>query len=298
MAGIVDLGIDMNIDNYSLTDLLSLFHLDYNFSGDDLKKAKMTVLMTHPDKSSLNKEYFLFFSAAYKIVYAIHDFRNKNEQKPGHQKYNYEVEKDEATEKLLAKMKGNANFNQIFNELFEKHKVQDEETAAGYGDWLISNENIDTRTTSLAQMNETFEQKKKEVQQAIVRRLEVEELGGSGGSGGFELAGDKPEYFSSGVFSNNLAYEDLKKAHVESVVPVTYDDYLNKPAFKNVDEMRRYNAENSEKPLSLQQANEYLAQQRDSQSKTDVQRAFKLAKQSEVARKANMGWMSGFKQLL
>lgn len=288
--------IDMNIDSYSLPELLKLFNLEYNFSSEDLKQAKKTVLMTHPDKSSLKKEYFLFFSAAYKIIYAIHEFRHKNAQKPGHQKYNYEVEKDEATEKLLAKMKSKANFNQIFNELFEKHKVCDEETAAGYGDWLGSNEDVDTRTTSMAQMNETFEQKKKEVQQAIVRRTEVEELGGGGG--GFDLSRDKPEYYSSGVFSSNLAYEDLKKAHVESVIPVTYDDYLNKPAFKTVDEMRRYNAANSEQPLSLQQANEYLAQQRDSQSKTDVQRAFKLAKQDEVSRKANIGWMSGFKQLL
>jgi hypothetical protein len=57
--------LDMNIDNYELQDLLDLFHLDYNFNEEDLKKTKKTVLMTHPDKSNLSKEYFLFFSAAY-----------------------------------------------------------------------------------------------------------------------------------------------------------------------------------------------------------------------------------------
>ena len=51
--------LDMNIDNYELQDLLDLFHLDYNFNEEDLKKTKKTVLMTHPDKSNLSKEYFL-----------------------------------------------------------------------------------------------------------------------------------------------------------------------------------------------------------------------------------------------
>ena len=53
--------IDLNIDNYALADLLSLFKLDYNFNTDDLKQAKKIVLMTHPDKSKLDKQYFLFF---------------------------------------------------------------------------------------------------------------------------------------------------------------------------------------------------------------------------------------------
>ena len=73
--------LDMNIDNYELQDLLDLFHLDYNFNEEDLKKTKKTVLMTHPDKSKLPKEYFLFFSAAYKIIYSIYEFRYKSIKK-------------------------------------------------------------------------------------------------------------------------------------------------------------------------------------------------------------------------
>ena len=33
-------GFDLNINNYTLEDLLNLFRLDYNFTIDDLKKAK------------------------------------------------------------------------------------------------------------------------------------------------------------------------------------------------------------------------------------------------------------------
>ena len=54
--------LDLNLDNYELADLLELFKLDYDFGHDDLKQAKRMVLQTHPDKSKLPKEYFLFFS--------------------------------------------------------------------------------------------------------------------------------------------------------------------------------------------------------------------------------------------
>ena len=52
--------LDMNIDNYELHDLLDLFHLDYNFNEEDLKKTKKTVLMTHPDKSKLPSTPVIF----------------------------------------------------------------------------------------------------------------------------------------------------------------------------------------------------------------------------------------------
>jgi hypothetical protein len=291
--------LDMNIDNYELQDLLDLFHLDYNFNEEDLKKTKKTVLMTHPDKSKLPKEYFLFFSAAYKIIYSIYEFRFKSITKvPNSNEYikvnKYTTEKDEEREILLNNLKQQPNFNKIFNELFEKYNIKDNETEGGYGDWLKSEEDLDNTRTTMNEMNEKFELKKKKVQSIIVHK-DVEEM--DSGNGHFELTRDKPEYYSSSLFSS-LQYEDLKKAHVESVIPVTQEDYQNRKKFRNVDEMQRYNAEQNSEPLSLKQANEYLNQKKSFQDKNDVSRAFKLAKQDEQARKANVGWMSGFKQLL
>jgi hypothetical protein len=289
--------LDMNIDNYELQDLLDLFHLDYNFNEEDLKKTKKTVLMTHPDKSNLSKEYFLFFSAAYKIIYSIYEFRYKSihQAQTSNIKANkYTTEKDEEREMLLNNLKQQPNFNKIFNELFEKYNIKDNETEGGYGDWLKSEEDLDNTRTTMNEMNEKFELKKKKVQSIIVHK-DVEEM--DSGNGHFELTRDKPEYYSSSLFSS-LQYEDLKKAHVESVIPVTQEDYQNRKKFRNVDEMQRYNAEQNSEPLSLKQANDYLNQKKSYQDKNDVSRAFKLAKQDEQARKANIGWMSGFKQLL
>lgn len=283
-------GLDLNIENYELTDLLALFKIDFEFNAEDLKRVKKTVMQTHPDKSGLDKKYFLFFTSAYKIVFSIHEFRHKSS---AHQSTEYTVEKDEEKELLLKKLKNKPNFNKLFNELFEKHKITDEETANGYGDWMKSDENMDSRTTTMSQMNATFEQKKREVKE-LVPFQEIEEAGGTVSH--FDLTRDKPTYYSSAVFSN-LQYEDLKKAHVESVIPVTQEDYLSRPKFKNVLEMQQHPDYKDTTPLSLSQANDYLKQRESFQAKNDVQRAYKLAKQDEVARKANQGWMSGFKQL-
>ena len=282
--------IDLNIENYDLNDLLELFKIDFDFNENDLKSVKKMVMQTHPDRSKLDKKYFLFFTSAYKIIFSIHEFRHKSAQK---QSTEYVVEKDEEKELLLKSLQKKPNFNKLFNELFEKHKIADDENENGYGEWMKSDDNMDTRTTTMSQMNATFEQKKREVKE-LVAFQEIEEAGLS--SAHFDLTRDKPTYYTSSLFSS-LQYEDLKKAHIESVIPVTQEDYNARPKFKSVLEMQAHPDYNDTKPLSLSQAKDYLSQRQSHQNRNDVQRAYKLAKQDEVARKANQGWMSGFKQL-
>jgi hypothetical protein len=282
--------LDLNIENYELTDLLDLFKIDFDFKEEDLKRVKKMVMLSHPDKSGLDKKYFLFFTSAYKIVFSIHEFRHKSSQK---QSTEYTVEKDEEKELLLKNLQKKPNFNKLFNELFEKHKIADDENENGYGDWMKSDENMDTRSTTLSQMNATFEQKKREVKE-LVPFQEIQDTGSS--SAHFDLTRDKPTYYSSSLFSS-LQYEDLKKAHVESVIPVTQEDYLARPKYKNVLELQSHPDYKDTKPLSLSQAQAYLSQRQSHETRNDVHRAYKLAKQDEVARKANQGWMSGFKQI-
>ena len=69
--------LDLDLNNYGLNDILKLFNLDYDFNKEGLKQAKKVVLMTHPDKSHLDKKYFLFFTSAYKVLYKIYEFRYK-----------------------------------------------------------------------------------------------------------------------------------------------------------------------------------------------------------------------------
>ncbi len=281
--------LDLDLENYDLPDLLNLFKLDYKFTEENLKQAKKMVMMTHPDKSRLPKEYFLFFSKAYKILYSIYKFRVRTNKD---QSTIYSVDKDVENEKLLKDVVNNPNFNKIFNELFEKNRIEDEEMENGYGDWLKSNEDIDTRKTTLINMNETFNNKKAEVR-SLIKQKNVEDISSYGYS---ELGGEIPENYSSGLFSK-LTYEDVKKAHIESVVPVTTADMREN--YKNIEALRRERVmeERNNKPLSLEQGNKYLAQRTGDQDRQDVRRAFRLAKQDEAAKKANENWMSSFKQI-
>jgi hypothetical protein len=48
--------MDLDINNYELTDILNLFKLPVMFDDKHLKQAKVTVLHMHPDKSKLPKD--------------------------------------------------------------------------------------------------------------------------------------------------------------------------------------------------------------------------------------------------
>ena len=112
---------DLDIDNYQLEDILNLFHLDYKFDRDSMKKAKAMALKTHPDKSGLSKDFFLFFMKAYKMLEAIYEYRYKKEQCAKNQKYKADI--DTENKQLLKKLDGKSakEFNKWFNDC--AHKV-------------------------------------------------------------------------------------------------------------------------------------------------------------------------------
>jgi hypothetical protein len=286
--------IDLNLDNYELHDLLNLFKLDYNFSLEDLKQAKKIVIKTHPDKSNLPKEYFLFFSSAFKVVVSIHKFRTNGNAQQSTQ-YVPDSDKDEAKELILKKLANKPNFNKIFNELFEKHRIKDDEACGGYGEWLRSEEDIDTSVVSKNNMHAAFEAKKRAARGELTVKENIMELG-SNGQGQSELVGGVPESYGSALFSN-LGYEDLRKAHTETVIPVTEADMKTRPRFNNEQELRRHRDMQRAKPMTQEESIKYLNQRKEFEGKNDVLRAFRLAKQDEETKKANEAWMSGFKRI-
>lgn len=79
--GSIDLyKLDLDINNYSMDDIYNLFNIrnKASLTMDVMKEAKKTVLKMHPDKSKMEAKYFLFFSSAYKMLYSIYEFQNKN----------------------------------------------------------------------------------------------------------------------------------------------------------------------------------------------------------------------------
>ena len=47
-----------------------------NHDGD-LKRAKKMVYMSHPDKSGMYKEIFIFFGKAFKLIVDMYNFQNE-----------------------------------------------------------------------------------------------------------------------------------------------------------------------------------------------------------------------------
>lgn len=282
--------IDLNIDNYNLDDLLGLFKLGYNFTENDMKQAKRIVLKTHPDKSKMDKKYFLFFSRAYKVLYSIHQFRTQSNSEKSTV---YTIEKDEAKEKFIKSISKTENFHKVFNDFFDNNYIRTDDIKTGYGDWLKSDEDLnDDKISNMTQMNETFE-KKKNTMRALAKKEEIKD---TSNESYLNLSGNTPESYSSSLFSN-LQYEDLKKAHVETVIPVSRQDYEEKQKFSNMNDLKMYRDTDNMAPVSLQQSKQLLKNQQNLENKNSVMRAFELAKQDEISKKTSSEWLTRFKQL-
>ena len=241
-------GFDLNINNYTLEDLLNLFRLDYNFTIDDLKKAKKIALKTHPDKSGLDQQVFLFFLKAYKMCETIYKFRVKRQDLNLNTTFKYEnletLNEKQKEQLLYKKLNGKSakEFNKWFNDMFEKVKMHDEELDEGYGSWFKSNENIETeKINNKRDMNGFFE-KKKEIAKALVVHKDIDD---NIHDNGYNLNREKIDNYDSTMFSR-LQFQDLKQAHTVTVVPVTHKDFENKKKFSNVESYK-----DIEKPIIL-----------------------------------------------
>lgn len=267
--------LDLNIDNYSLDDILNLFKLTHNFTENDIKKTKKVVLMTHPDKSGLDKKFFLFFSSAYKLIYSVYKFKNKDKNNLNRENY----EHSDNLKDTLIKFSEQKNFNKKFNELFEKYNYNTEEITDGYGEWLKDNSNDNKVANNKDEMNKIINNKKHRLREIIVKE-DLHDVGTGINIQQSTLTGFRPKYYESDVFGK-FKYDDLKRAYDESVVPVTEDDYNNRKKYNSVDEYNRfrktdiinqYNNSNHDKKLNELNNKEIIS---------NTNRAYLLAKQQE-----------------
>jgi hypothetical protein len=300
--------VDLNIDNYELYDILHLFKIPADFNETDLKRAKQIVLKTHPDKSKLSPEYFRFYSKAYKILYNIWEFRKLGDVDNTNKNTDYisedagECDGDEEKKIILdaffeknGKFKNSKEFNGWFNDQFERNKEKDA-MGRGYGEWFKNEEDAgnDGIGVTMATMSQEFEKKKMVARsKSLVEYRGIQELY-SASSYACELSEDTNNSFSSDLFSN-LAYQDLHQAHTQTVIPVTDEDFTNKQKFNNVNEFMSHRNSQDTKPLSEQQALQYLNNRTKKDDEIAVSRAYQLAKQTELAKQKNQEFWAGIK---
>jgi len=193
--------MDLNIDHYSLEDLLDLFKLPKDFTESDLKDARKRVVAVHPDKSGLDKEYFLFFHKAYSLLSSVHSFKRKaqaNMYEP--QSFENILESLEDTDKriLVKKFTDHTSFSQEFNRLFESLYLKEED---GHGDWLKSTEE-----------DVSFEDRKQQSRSIVVSQVSA---------------------------ANTPHYSDLKSVYtVDSVIGVSEEDYRKRGSLEEMKQER------------------------------------------------------------
>ena len=292
----MNMEIDLDINNYELNDIYNLFQIqNQSLTSDSMKQAKQIVLKMHPDKSKLHQKYFLFFSGAYKVLHKIYEFQNKSTNKKLDGTSYYKDEYNEILHDLFDKkkeLKSPQNFNKWFNAEFEKRNKEDE--SSGYGDWLKSDECIfQSSSVSPSMMHEEFEKQKKKIQSLTtytgINDPFASTLGGS-------LLG-KNDDFSSGLFNDGLQYQDLRQAHLETVIPVTLDDYQNIPKFSSEQEYKAHRDRQDINPMTETEALRRLKINDKNKEEESSNLAFYYAKQNEQSQKQNKEFWSGLKHL-
>lgn len=286
--------LDLNIDNYDLDDILNLFKLPKSFTNSDLKRAYKITLMTHPDKSNLDKKFFLFFTKAFKLLKQIFDFSHKHSSCSEIRSSVYDRNahtKDEHKE-LVEKIKSKKNFNKWFNEMFEQLHTKDDETDAGYQSWLQSDNDLCSKTASnMTEMSEVFDAQKRSMR-ALVVHQSIQDMSHNSGT---NLTRNQIENYGSDMFSK-LQYEDLKKAHTETVVPVTHEDFLQRKHFNSSDELLQYRKQNEtipDKETSEQLYNTIQTKEQED----NITRAYQMAKQYEDTKKVQDQWWSNMQHI-
>jgi len=235
--------MDLDIEHYSLQELLKLFKLNENFTFAEFKDARRIVLALHPDKCNQDIKYYLFFKQAYSLLESVNSFKHKIEENVNaHLTFDEIIDgmTDYDKKQIVDSLSVNPDFNKEFNTLFEKYYLKEDDS--GYGDWLQSNDDI----------NVSYEDRKRQSRALVVNTIE-------------EAPKDK--------------FTDLKNAYtVNSVLGVSEDDYVQR--YKNIQELKK-ERDTQITPLNTQEASNQLAQQEEQENKWATQQAFKYVKQTE-----------------
>ena len=277
--------LDLDINNYTLDDLLNLFKLDYNFTSEHLKKAKMVSFMTHPDKSNLDMKYFIFFSQTYDMLEKVFYFRNKRKSSV---RKTYVMNESEKHILDSLKNKNMLGFNKWFNKLFEKVKVNDNQND-GYNNWYKSKSNIkNEECTNLSDFDNIFEKKREIARNSIIDNKELYNV--NYGSRGFNLGRNIQDDYSSEDLSK-LKYEDLKKAHTETVIPVTIMD------MPIIDNTVNYSHKKKIEPMTALEIQKYNERNKYKNSKLDMERAYSLVKDDIEMEDSKKKWWAHLKKI-
>ena len=98
---------------------------------------------------------------------------------------------------------------------------------------------------------------------------------------------------------SSLQYNDLKQAHIESLIPVVEDDFYNMKKYNNVNEMKSFrdSQDISFKPMNKEESLHYIKLMEKQNEEKSVKTAFYYAQQTEEILKKEEQFWSTIKNL-
>ena len=268
---------NLDINTYSLEEIMGLLDLDFNLTEESMRRAKKKVLMAHPDKSKLPQEYFLFYKQAYDIVLNIFKQKvrassasstvyNPNEVHRNTLGTNSQIELSDSHVKKVS--------NNQFNELYEKNVAKKVDNAKyewfkNEGADVFSGKNINPK--NMGSELEAFKQR----QSSMIVYRGVQELQSS--NSGTSYFDDEDEtsndYVSCDIFGK-LKFDDLRKVHKDQTVLAVSESELNqRKQYNSVDQfVRDRNQASNGASMTKQEAENVLERQRRDKERLIMQR--------------------------
>ena len=94
-----------------------------------------------------------------------------------------------------------------------------------------------------------------------------------------------------------MKYDDLKRAHTETVVPVTNEDFENRPKYRNVNHFKSARENQDVSPLSKKESMIILNKRDRMNDKVATNLAYDLLKQEQEAEERQKIWWKNLRQL-
>jgi hypothetical protein len=254
---------------------------------EQIQRAKKKVLMTHPDKSRLPSEYFLFYKKAFEQVVLYFENRQKTNQVVPNTPIEYKSRESGSNEKQIRRTIEKMNvsdFQRQFNHLFEENMAKRPDSTRNQ--WFSSEEPAIPYhgPANVAGMNQAFDQIKQNLQAALSKYTGVNELcAQSSANSLYDDVEDEHSntYISSDPFGK-LKFDDLRKVHKDqTVLAVSERDYDKMAKYQSVDQFMRAQKSVPLDPMAKPAAEKMLMEKE----------RMKMERMNQLAHEANMRTM-------
>ena len=165
----------------------------------------------------------------------------------------------------------------------------------GYDEWYRSESETDLECMSCKtpkDFQKVLEKKRLTMSNAITTATVHDTISGNTNNSFIDDTEGQHDGYSSGIFGT-LQYDDLKQAHQNTIIPVIEKQNIKNATLEDVRAERTYTIS----PLDERQSNRMLNLSKENDKRIASERAYRLYKEDEKAKKMSEVFLSKFKQL-